>query len=269
MYEKTYQTKQIPNSQKMAWGSISWLIEPDNSGLGRVSIGILSFDAFQKEEEHYHTQEEHLIYILSGRGYHIVNGSRSPLKPGDYSYLPPFAVHELANEGPEPLVLLAIYAPTGLPGMTALLDGLAEQQEGPKTATEKIVFNFEPRPLGHLLEKLSQAMNMNLLLLDSDGNFLHQPTDPPAVCRIMADRAGEDYCRAHIGQTIKGLAKGSKSRFFTCCNNITTTITPVRQKGVTVAYLKCGEVFYPATTKTSFWSGCRNCPDDTAFPKPN
>jgi Predicted signal transduction protein with a C-terminal ATPase domain len=249
MFEKTYETKQFRNSQKMAWGSIAWLIEPDNSGVGRVSIGILSFDPFQKEEEHYHAQEEHLIYIISGQGSHTVNGQKSPLKSGDYAYLPPFAVHELVNEGPEALVLLAIYAPTGFPGAPAIIDGLGDPQENLKRAAEKVVFDFEPQPLGHLLEKLSQAMNMNLLLLDSEGNFLHPPTDPPGFCRIMTGCAGQDYCRAHLGQSIRSIAAGSKARFFTCCNDITTTITPVRQKGVTVAYLKCGEVFLSSDDK--------------------
>ena len=48
-------------------------------------------------ETHKHHKEE--VYVFTkGNGYVVVNGTRYPVGPGDVAYIPPDALHSVANE---------------------------------------------------------------------------------------------------------------------------------------------------------------------------
>jgi mannose-6-phosphate isomerase-like protein (cupin superfamily) len=60
---------------------------------------------------HYHRRTEELYFFVAGRGRLRVAGDERDVAAGDCAVIPPGAVHELANDGAEPLVLLCCCAP--------------------------------------------------------------------------------------------------------------------------------------------------------------
>ncbi len=57
---------------------------------------------------HRHDGEEEIFYILSGAGMVTEEGAAVAVKPGDSVLTGGGAGHSIANEGPEPLELLAV-----------------------------------------------------------------------------------------------------------------------------------------------------------------
>jgi mannose-6-phosphate isomerase-like protein (cupin superfamily) len=60
---------------------------------------------------HFHRRTEELYFFLAGRGRLRVGDDLRPVGRGDCAVIPPGTVHELVNDGPEPLVLLCCCAP--------------------------------------------------------------------------------------------------------------------------------------------------------------
>jgi mannose-6-phosphate isomerase-like protein (cupin superfamily) len=58
-----------------------------------------------------HANVEQLIFIASGRGKAVVNGTESPLVPGDVVVATPGTRHDVVNTGTEPLRIYTVYAP--------------------------------------------------------------------------------------------------------------------------------------------------------------
>lgn len=65
---------------------------------------------------HHHTYEE-AIFILEGRGRFWVDGSEAPFSPGSCIYLPRLVPHSLRNDGPDDVVLLGVFHPSGSPAV--------------------------------------------------------------------------------------------------------------------------------------------------------
>jgi uncharacterized RmlC-like cupin family protein len=58
---------------------------------------------------HYHVNCESAIYVVKGRGRFITGSNLEnelPIGPGDFIYVPPDAVHQPVNDGPEPMELI-------------------------------------------------------------------------------------------------------------------------------------------------------------------
>jgi mannose-6-phosphate isomerase-like protein (cupin superfamily) len=60
---------------------------------------------------HFHRRTEELYFFTAGRGRLRVGEAERAVAPGDCAVIPPGTVHELVNEGAEPLVLLCCCAP--------------------------------------------------------------------------------------------------------------------------------------------------------------
>jgi len=60
---------------------------------------------------HFHRRTEELYFFTEGRGRLRVVDDERAVGPGDCAVIPPGTVHELANDGTEPLVLLCCCAP--------------------------------------------------------------------------------------------------------------------------------------------------------------
>lgn len=65
---------------------------------------------------HHHTYEE-AIFILEGHGRFWVDGTDAPFGPGSCIYLPRLVPHSLRNAGPDDVVLLGVFHPSGSPAV--------------------------------------------------------------------------------------------------------------------------------------------------------
>ena len=61
-------------------------------------------------EPHRHHKEEVYLFVR-GEGFVSVDGQRYPVKAGDVAYIPPDALHSVANETPEELLWAAFWWP--------------------------------------------------------------------------------------------------------------------------------------------------------------
>ena len=60
------------------------------------------------EETH---EGDQILFFVDGEGEAILDGQSSPVKPGDYVFVPAGMLHNFVNTGGEPLRLLTTYAP--------------------------------------------------------------------------------------------------------------------------------------------------------------
>ena len=47
---------------------------------------------------HYHSEREHLIFIIKGEGVEIIEGKENPVKTGDVLFVPAGEKHTIANK---------------------------------------------------------------------------------------------------------------------------------------------------------------------------
>lgn len=59
---------------------------------------------------HTHTEDEEIIYILSGNGTVINDDGELPVNPGETHYCPKGRSHSLVNTGSEDLLFFAVVA---------------------------------------------------------------------------------------------------------------------------------------------------------------
>ena len=146
--------------QVYPWGEILWLHEPSS---GSISAARVTLYAGQRQEAHSHPGEEQLITIVSGRGTFIVNGCEKPVEPEDFSYIPPFAVHEVLCSEDAPLVFHVIYVPLKISNSvsTALV-------MEPIKLTDHISIDT----LSQLCAQLKTLTGLEVFILDESGKAI-------------------------------------------------------------------------------------------------
>src|SRR3974377_822276 len=60
---------------------------------------------------HHHLKTEEIYYILAGRGLMRLGGAHREVGPGDAVAIPPGAIHQITNTGPDGLKFLCCCAP--------------------------------------------------------------------------------------------------------------------------------------------------------------
>jgi mannose-6-phosphate isomerase-like protein (cupin superfamily) len=60
------------------------------------------------EETH---QGDQILFFVEGTGEAVLEGERSPVGQGDYTFVPAGTLHNFVNTGDDPLRLLTTYAP--------------------------------------------------------------------------------------------------------------------------------------------------------------
>ena len=125
------QTRRFVTSSEMVthkspWALEEWLCRSDivqNRDLLLVRVNI---DPGRAHAFHKHPHREEIIYVLSGRAEQWVGKEHQVLKPGDIAFIPKDEVHGTYNTFSEPLVVLAILAPSDAPE-PALVDVSKEE----------------------------------------------------------------------------------------------------------------------------------------------
>lgn len=77
-------------------------------GLSQLGVNIVTLvDGHDSSEYHRHLYEEEAVYVLSGRGTSLIDGSLHAIAAGDFLGFPAGGpAHVLTQAGSEPLVLL-------------------------------------------------------------------------------------------------------------------------------------------------------------------
>jgi mannose-6-phosphate isomerase-like protein (cupin superfamily) len=82
-----------------------------NSAIRHQSLAEATLPPGAATTKHYHILTEEIYYILKGSGLIEIDGEKQITQPGDAIAIPPRSVHQLTNNGSEPLVLLCCCAP--------------------------------------------------------------------------------------------------------------------------------------------------------------
>ena len=91
---------------------IKMLIEPSNLGSGEVEIAEITFPAKSQGRSHLHGSTE-LIYVLSGRMDHKINGVSNVLEPGMVGIVRDGESVEHIVLSDEPVRAVVVWAPGG------------------------------------------------------------------------------------------------------------------------------------------------------------
>ena len=125
------QTRRFVTSSEMVknrspWAIEEWLCRSDivpNRDLLLVRVNI---EPGRAHAFHIHPNREEILYVLSGRAEQWVRRERQILEPGDIAFVPKGEVHGTYNSFTEPLIVLAILAPSDAPE-PALVDVSKEE----------------------------------------------------------------------------------------------------------------------------------------------
>lgn len=205
--------------QKFEWGEVAWLHEPENPD-ERLSSGLVRFFPGRKQSQHVHFGEEQILYTLSGRGVHRLNGREEKISGGMLIHCPPFSEHEVINTGDEDLVFLITYTPS-----KQLKESLAAHAESSRSIEE--IAGREA--LEKLLKEVHGLLKLAVAILDKKFRpVAGQPEKDTLWSLAESMRRYES--------SIIGLDKA-----FIGSGNVITMVIPILLSGEIVGYLQCGQ----------------------------
>mgnify|MGYP003321849111 CR=1 FL=1 len=99
------------------------LLAHRNSVISKQSLAEARVAPGLETQPHYHPLTEEIYYILSGCGRMQIGPQSQEVRPGDAIAIPPGAVHQITNPGPERLTFLCCCAPAYEDADTVLVEG--------------------------------------------------------------------------------------------------------------------------------------------------
>jgi mannose-6-phosphate isomerase-like protein (cupin superfamily) len=69
--------------------------------------------------EEKHDDVDQILFFVEGKGEAIIDGTATPVGPGDVSFVPAGATHNFRNSGIDSLKLYTVYSPAEHPDGTA------------------------------------------------------------------------------------------------------------------------------------------------------
>lgn len=228
---------QIGKVQHFEWGSLLWFFEPDDLDIERLSVGLIAFKPHSEHKEHLHSGDEQVIYVISGHGIQTINGVMETLNPGDLKHVPPYVRHKVINDSFEELKLIIVYTPSKFQQLLA-------RPETPHFNEDVNVLTFlDDEKLKDLLNKLSEAINLSLAVIDVKGRFLITTDNYPAFCSMLAAVPNGRHCQPSILEACQNTALTNKPNLLFCCHGIASIIMPIYNGNNIIGYIKCGQVF--------------------------
>ena len=80
-------------------------------GTDRLDFRISHYQPMAYVEEHVHSIQEQVYYVLEGEGMLTLDGEEHLMRPHDYVWVPPGVVHGFTACGTSPLVFFVLTAP--------------------------------------------------------------------------------------------------------------------------------------------------------------
>lgn len=228
----------LGTTQFFEWGSILWFIEPSNLDIERMSVGLITFYPNTTQEEHLHSGDEQVIYVVSGQGLQIIDEQEYVLNPGDVKHISPYTRHKVLNNSSEELKLIIVYSPSKFQRL------LAQPAEVAAISEESDIRSFlDLEIIGGLLKKLSEALGLSLAIMDTEGEFIIKTANYPRFCTLLSQASKGDHCRQYTKKAFREIENIGKPHLFLCCHDIASIIIPIQSGNRVQGYIKCGEVF--------------------------
>ncbi|SCM83763.1 putative Histidine kinase [uncultured Sporomusa sp.] len=224
--------------QYFDWGTTLWYVDPSNLERGRLCAGIVTFNPYTVEELHVHSNNEQVIYVISGSGKQRIGTRECDIYPRDIHHVPPHSQHQIINTGSEELKLFIVYTPAGFQVPMKAPAAAPLNGDG---ADIKAFIDYQA--LGDILSKFSDVIGMGLSILDYNGELIMRTRNYPDFCNLLSDNSSSNYCTSKIQEACRQIDCFDKPYLFKCCNDIMSIIIPIYSGNQVFGYIICGQVF--------------------------
>jgi len=223
--------------QGFEWGTLRWIYEPKQLASRGVSIGFATIYPRRSQLPHQHSDEQ-FIYIISGQGKHMINDSEILATPGQLIYVPPLAIHQIINDGMEPLEELLICLPTKGSDLSIANPPSINWSEH----IVDISNDYDLSALQRLYEQFAALTGLGITLLDTQGQALTNPVGMPDFCKKIFSIKGVS-CNYKTCFTGNEKLSSNGMVLFECCPQVVCLAVPIVVLGQRIALLRCGHVF--------------------------
>ncbi|MDR7867347.1 MAG: histidine kinase [Sporomusaceae bacterium] len=229
---------QLGQSQYFEWGSILWFVEPSNLDIERMSVGLITFYPRTTQDEHLHSGDEQVIYVVSGTGTQIIDGQAYRLRPGDIRHIHPYTRHKVINDADTELKLIIVYTPSKFQRL------LAQPPSPDRAAGEAdIRALLDLDVIRGLLNKLSEAIGLSLTIIDTAGETVVKADNYPRFCALLDTASGGRHCGGYVEKVIGDIGRTHRPHLFQCCNDVASIIIPIFDSATVIGYIRCGQVY--------------------------
>ncbi|SHH53643.1 PocR ligand-binding domain-containing protein [Clostridium grantii] len=222
-----------PVKQYFEWGDIKWIQENNDLKKSKFLIGHVTLLPGQNQEEHNHSGDEQLIYVVSGQGEQWLNDRYNSLLPGRIYKTPPFAKHEVQNTGKSPLEMIIVYN----------IDKYDINQLIP---AENILDNFyledpakiiDVERLQKIQDKFSEDSYLGIVIKDIKGNLLTTPSNIPEFCKIKEKNMEKCFINKEFDKN-----DIVETTVYDCCYDVKRIMAPIFLGEKLVGTITCGPV---------------------------
>lgn len=219
--------------QYFEWGHIKWIEDNDAMNKSKFLVGHVTLLPHQFQDEHIHSGDEQLLYVISGEGEQWVDDRYHNLLPGKMYKIGPFAKHQVQNTGNKPLEMIIIYN----------VDNFDVNQLIP---VENIIDNFyledpakiiDVSRLQKIQDKFSDASYLGIVIKDIQGNLLTTPSNIPNFCKLKEDNTDRCFIKKDFNK--KELIE---TTVFPCCYDVKRIMAPLFLGEKLVGTITCGPV---------------------------
>lgn len=214
--------------QDFGIASFRWLRSAPLDFVG-MSAAVVTVAPGVEWAPHRHSAYEQIIYVISGRAKHAIDGRWDNLVPRAFAHVPHGSTHELINHGTEPLVFLAVYNPIQL----HLQLPVSRQISTPPELVPELRKLISAGVLQRIQDSLAEAAGTGALLVDQNGVGATEPSNLPGFCRLVRQSGGA--CRLASGpggaSVVPAGAGGDSRHFFDCCCGVTGLSVPITLDG--------------------------------------
>lgn len=222
-----------PVIQNFDWGYVKWLHEPEDLEKGKLAVGHVTFFPNKEQEHHLHTGDEQILYTISGKGEHWIDGRFYPLLPGTVYHIPPYAEHSVRNSGKDPLEMIIVYNTNSL-NSSKILPHIDFAKEYSVSNLKDII---DIRMLQEIQDKFSNAVDLAIVIKNEKGEILTEPSNLPVFCKLQRERGRECQLRdRYLAEEQQG------TTVIHCCFDLVSISAPICFSRQHIGTILCGPV---------------------------
>ncbi len=225
------------SSQEFAHGYFEWLHYPDQLATDGLMVARVTIHPGATWPHHMHSGYEQLMHVISGEGFHSVDGTREELKPGVTSFLPLGSRHLMVNTGAAPLVHISAYHPRK-PAAVRELTLTIEDHFGPQPTPA--LTDIPTHTMEGILRKFAAAVNLGVVAITRDGGLLSGPTGLPALCQTLRRQGACPRCPAFDPATGQAAHARGRPLQFDCPLGVVGVAVPLLAQDQWAGHLACG-----------------------------
>lgn len=233
-----------PVEQVFNWGTIRWLDEPEDTNDGKLLVGHVAFLPQKMQDEHLHTGDEQILYIISGKGEHRIDNQVHSIIPGMVYHIPAYAKHEIRNVGDEVLEMIIVYNPSSPYNRGILSSPLADKYKGNETV-ENLNDFVDINVLQEIQDQLSEVLNLAIVIKDKNGQALTQISNFPEFC----ERRCEKHIEACKFRSSFISTELDESTVVSCCYDAVSISNAITFGNQHIGNILCGPVFLNEPSK--------------------